>query len=237
VRGDLIGFNDAGDEWLPEKLAIQMSCMEKLPQDVGVVYTAMIRVHLDGSESEHPSSVVTAHDGDIYRRALALDLRIGPPSALIRRVVFDRVGGFDERMSGQEDLEFFIRAAKLYRMHHIEARLVKFYDDSRGVSRNCASLLKSHKRILVKHHHDIGRDPELLPPHFRVMGRILLFAGDPPASRRMTCRAMAAGRPALQDLVWLALSFAGARGVNALRTSWGHLRKLHSGSESAAKST
>ncbi|MBI3547906.1 MAG: glycosyltransferase family 2 protein [Elusimicrobia bacterium] len=216
ARGELIAFNDAGDEWIREKLALQLEAFEKHPR-AGLVYSSMIRVRLDGRRSPHPASVIRAGDADAYRRALALDLRVGTPTALVRASVLKDVGGFDERLRGQEDLELFMRVASRAPVHHLETPLALFYDDSRSVSRAYGDLLNAHRRILLKHRVAVGRDGGILAAHFRAIGKLLLIVGRSRDGRRMLCRAAALSRARPSDAGWWAASFLGAAAIGAMR--------------------
>ena len=50
-RGKFLAFQDSDDEWLPSKLAKQVSAFERGPAGLGAVYSDMQRVWGDGSTS------------------------------------------------------------------------------------------------------------------------------------------------------------------------------------------
>ncbi|MBI1755472.1 glycosyltransferase family 2 protein, partial [Candidatus Azambacteria bacterium] len=51
AKGDFIAFLDDDDEWLENKLQIQMSSFEKTPQDVGFCFSAVINAYDDKEEA------------------------------------------------------------------------------------------------------------------------------------------------------------------------------------------
>jgi glycosyltransferase involved in cell wall biosynthesis len=101
ARGDLVCFQDADDEWLPEKLAKQTALLAAHPT-TDLCITRLRNVwapHLDGE-----------------RRALADHAYANDPpgyvfqTALVRRRAFDRIGTLNEKLRRAEDIEWFGRA-------------------------------------------------------------------------------------------------------------------------------
>ncbi len=86
ATGTILAFNDADDLWAPDKLRCQMAC---LAQDEAL--EAVFGHAEQFLESDAPAAVVAGLTDD--RRIIPSQL---PTAMLIRRVAFDRVGGFDE---------------------------------------------------------------------------------------------------------------------------------------------
>jgi glycosyltransferase involved in cell wall biosynthesis len=120
ARGDFIGFLDADDLWLPEKIAEQVAAFEAHPQ-AGMVYCRTLMWHSwdpNGSRSDY------SYDLGVEPDRLYPPLRLLPQllenraqtpttcNALIRREAYELAGGFEETFPGlYEDQVFF---AKLY---------------------------------------------------------------------------------------------------------------------------
>ncbi|HAM35209.1 MAG TPA: hypothetical protein DEB40_08740 [Elusimicrobia bacterium] len=226
ARGEFIAFHDAGDEWLPNKLELQVALLKSLPAEVGMVYCAMTRVRLDGTLTPFPASVVSARDSDVYRRALSLDVIIGPPTCLLRAAVFDAVGGFDERLFAREDLDLFIRISAAFRLQRVEGSLTRFYDDSMGVSRDYERIIRAHKRILVKHKGAFKDDRGLLVPHWRVFADARFLLGNRSGAVRMRLRVLASGKSRPSDWLWLLVVLAGMPAYRSLQAVWGACRRI-----------
>jgi glycosyltransferase involved in cell wall biosynthesis len=103
ARGELIGFLDADDLWHPDKLTLQIERLRTLPR------VDLCLTHLENFWSPDV----------VPRPGLAMDDRVGISlpgyvtyTVLVRRSVFDRIGGFDTALRHGDDTEWFLRAAE-----------------------------------------------------------------------------------------------------------------------------
>jgi glycosyltransferase involved in cell wall biosynthesis len=115
AQGDVFAFIDHDDLWPAGKLDRQLRDLETGQRDI--VFGQTQRLRRDGA-----SNAFTPLGEPL------VSFQLG--SALVRRSVFDRVGGFDEGLRAGEDYDFFLRAweagarlfvsaevALLYRLH------------------------------------------------------------------------------------------------------------------------
>ena len=117
-RGDWIAFLDHDDLWHPHKLKAQTEVLERDP-GCGIVYGEFLRWN--------PLTPPQFLDETIDSRRIAPDLSgfILPQlihtnwvllsTAVIRRSVFDAVGGFDPDMPPADDWDLMLRAAEHFR--------------------------------------------------------------------------------------------------------------------------
>ncbi|MDD5303597.1 MAG: glycosyltransferase [Elusimicrobia bacterium] len=217
ARGELIAFNDTGDDWLPEKLAVQVGAMARLPEDVAMGYSSLVRIHENGLVQGLDSPAFEADEKDRYRRALAMGVSgIYPQATLIRTKAFRELGGFDQSFRCWEDLEFFIRLAKRWRLQFIPGRFTRLFDDSRGVSRNLDAMYEAHRALLDKHAADLGGDPEMLVPHWRAIGIRMIPSKRGDRARESLWKVVRSGRAKPKDWAWLMLAYGGAPLYRAL---------------------
>src|SRR5574337_107221 len=127
-RGDLLAFLDADDVWFPGKLQAQVRYFDAHP-DVGVVFGKFIRWQaLSGREFVPASSLI--HDashlncatpersGWLYARLLG-GLLVGMNTAVVRRTVYEAIGGFNEALRQGEDYDFWLKASRVAEMHSL----------------------------------------------------------------------------------------------------------------------
>lgn len=128
ARGKYIAFLDADDVWFPGKLEAQVRYFEDHPE-VGVVFGGFIRWLPEEQGEFRPSyELVTtvssdagcdpARSGWLYLRLLN-GLLVGMNTAVIRRSIYESVGGFNESMRQAEDYDFWLKASRLMEMHSL----------------------------------------------------------------------------------------------------------------------
>lgn len=127
ARGKYLAFIDQDDQWYPRKLARQVRILDRLP-DVGLVYS-------DLDEVDETGKLITQqvlrqygfrHPKRTLIDCLTEDMFILPSTVLLRKSLFDTVGGFDERLSGYEDDDLFLRCFQLSRLHFMRTALVRW---------------------------------------------------------------------------------------------------------------
>lgn len=134
AHGEFIAFIDSDDIWLPGKVRAQVDYLRDNP-DVGVVFGRLIRwfANADGSFGSPPelhvpaSGQIIVHEesGWIYPEML-LDSVIWIVSAMVRKSLWNSLGGLDESLRVGEDYDFFIRASRVCKMDELD-KLVALY--------------------------------------------------------------------------------------------------------------
>jgi glycosyltransferase involved in cell wall biosynthesis len=138
ARGDLVAFLDSDDVWRPGKLALQLACLQRVPE-AGMIWTEMSALDTDGEAVpgsslrdiftfragfeelfDHRialSEVASGHTGTLYWGDVYDGMVLGnivlPSAAIITRARLQEVGCYDETLpvSG-EDFDFFLRTAR-----------------------------------------------------------------------------------------------------------------------------
>ncbi|HWR57413.1 MAG TPA: glycosyltransferase [Thermodesulfovibrionales bacterium] len=99
ARGEMVGFLDADDLWLEDKLSLQIAFLKKSPSvEIIVGLTQRLKSGIGrGNES-------------IFEKWLDPFLTLSLGAAVFRKSVFKKVGFFDETFHYGEDVDWFIRA-------------------------------------------------------------------------------------------------------------------------------
>jgi glycosyltransferase involved in cell wall biosynthesis len=117
ARGKYVCAISTDDVWLPEKLAVQVEAIERLPRTVGVVYSDAERIDADSRPLpntfiEEIDSEGRPPEGDLYETLLKRNF-IPAGTTLVRRECFETVGPYDESLV-YEDWDMWIRIARRY---------------------------------------------------------------------------------------------------------------------------
>lgn len=177
ANGKYIAFQDSDDEWLPQKLEIQVEAFSTASSEVGVVYTDMLRIEKDGKIKYWHSPTVT-YGNLIDTKILEYQpFKIGIQSALINRECFNKVGFFDEMLPRFIDLDLFIRLLKDYHFYHIKQPLVK-YQVTEGISSNKKAAAIARKLLLDKYFKDIMKNKSFMARQYSIIGQAFQLNGD-----------------------------------------------------------
>lgn len=112
-KGQYLAFLDDDDEYFPDKISAQVKRLEGLDESWGACYTKYIRK----SEDKLISTSTEHRQGNIYFYELCRNFwHGGGTGPLVRRSVFESIGGFDETFKRNQDVEYMIRISKNYKV-------------------------------------------------------------------------------------------------------------------------
>jgi len=141
-----IALLDSDDVWHPRKLELQLEVMERRPQ-LGMLGTA----EFDWPAATFPSLPVDA-TGPLVALSwehLVLRTSLLTSSILIRRSIFDQIGGFDPAMLRCEDRDLFLRVAEVAQVALLKVSLLGYRDTPGSASKQVASCEAAMRRILT----------------------------------------------------------------------------------------
>lgn len=140
---EYIALLDSDDEWMPDKLELQMDKMLQSPERVGLIYCRMRR----GKEKENicpscdwPEDVPL--EGNLFPLLLWRNI-IGTPSVLVKKVCLESIGEFNEALRCLEDWELILRIARKWEIGFIDEVLVEVNKSPASVSSNAGAFLLS----------------------------------------------------------------------------------------------
>lgn len=108
ASGRYLAFLDSDDFWHPRKLQRQLDFMERNPA-VQICQTEEIWIR--NGVRVNPRRKHRKPSGDIFRASLELCL-VSPSAVMMRRDLFECVGGFDESLPVCEDYDLWLRISK-----------------------------------------------------------------------------------------------------------------------------
>lgn len=157
-----IAFLDDDDEWLPEKLSVQLRALETSAPDVAGVYSARLTVYREtGQVSTHRfPEPFSPWRGNV----------ITTSSLLIRRNCFDSVGRFDEQLTAGEDWDMWVRIGSRFRFVYIDQVLIRYSVHAASTSWYALKHVQSREIILQKHADVFGRHPRSFAARYKRLG-------------------------------------------------------------------
>ncbi|ASA78486.1 glycosyltransferase [Thermococcus sp. 5-4] len=187
ARGKFIALLDDDDEWLPNRLEVQVRKFENLDREFGVVYGGFY--YVSQQDGKILGKRLPRHRGDVYEHFLRENF-IGSPTLLIRRECFKRAGLFDPKLTSSQDWDMWLRIARYYKFDYVNEIVAKYYVHGRQISFNMGKYIPGRERFIRKHL-DIWRNPNVLSIHLSQMGLLLLLGGDPEKGLKYLIRSVA----------------------------------------------
>jgi GT2 family glycosyltransferase len=140
ARSPYFALLDSDDLWEPSYLAEQVSLLERSSADVVTSNAYNLGGALDG----RPMAPVTASCRTIsFLDMLAHEDAVCIHSVL-RRTVYDAIGGFDERLARSEDYDYWLRAARAgFTFLHSPAPRAHYRRRADSVSADEAAMLET----------------------------------------------------------------------------------------------
>jgi GT2 family glycosyltransferase len=119
-KGDLIAFLDSDDLWLPEKLSAQVAFFQANPEAL-VCQTQ--ETWIRNGRRIFPKNRHQKQSGLFFDRSLDLCL-VSPSAVMMKKHLFEEVGGFDEKLPACEDYDLWLRVGVRIPIFLIDEALV-----------------------------------------------------------------------------------------------------------------
>lgn len=123
-KGEYVAFLDDDDEWFPEKVEKQISCLKKRGKTWGGSYTGYKIILKNGLIEKNK---INYKEGNLTKDTFLMKSNAYGSTLLVRKEVFKKIGFFDESFKRHQDLEFILRFFRKYKLCTIPEVLVKVY--------------------------------------------------------------------------------------------------------------
>ena len=148
--GNYICFLEQDDIWLPHKTAKQVNYLEKTP-NAGMVYS---QYYIKNSRSTSNKYSISTMDlqgkcfEDLFRRILEGPTIITFSSVMIRKIVLDEVGSFDEKLHISVDYDLWLKIAFMYDIGFISEPALEYRIHDSNTSSNVLAAMQDDCYIL-----------------------------------------------------------------------------------------
>ena len=143
ARGQYVAFLDDDDTWLPWKLRRQIAVLQR-DEQIGLVY---------GQEIKRGDESITVwpdmRDGRTgwMHRSLLTSCPVNTSSTVVRKVVFDHAGLFDESLPSWEDYDMWLRIACHWRFAFVPGPAVVYRVAYSGRFLSCVATGESERAL------------------------------------------------------------------------------------------
>lgn len=161
-NGDYIGFLDQDDEWFEDKLEKVVPWLEN--KAIDVLYTDADVIDGDDRITYHlihqTHCMGWPHPKGRIEDILFKDIIVMPGLMTIRKEAFEQVGGFDERLSGYEDDDLFLRLYQHCRIFYLPEATLRWriYGDNYSFSHRMLASRTLYWQKLLENHTANGTD-------------------------------------------------------------------------------
>lgn len=122
ATGEFIAFLDSDDLWNATKLKKQYALIKQSDR-IGGVYCGLRQVEVESGKVISDDKRYYS-EGFILSQLLVKDVTSPTSSYLVRKKVFDLVGGFDETLHARQDWDMWIRLAEKYEIRAVHENLM-----------------------------------------------------------------------------------------------------------------
>jgi glycosyltransferase involved in cell wall biosynthesis len=156
--GEFIAFLDSDDLWDTTKLKKQYALISQ-SDTIGGVYCGLRQVEVESGKviSDDKRNYT---EGFILSQILVKDITAPTSAYLVRKKVFDLVGGFDETLQARQDWDMWIRLAEKYEIRAVHENLMdlRHHKGTRTAS-DPHKEINAYIKIRQKHQYLIDKQP------------------------------------------------------------------------------
>lgn len=215
ARGAWLAFQDSDDEWLPDKLALQMARLAESPAAVAACGSTLLRYVRGPGTVEVVRWPLNAR-GEVCPQRFLAGFTAFLQSLVVRTERCRALGGFNTEIKARSDFEFCLRLLQEAPMVAVDLPLVLSHETPDSISGRADYRLHDIRRILALHGERIRRQPAAEARYRYDLARTLAMTGQTGPAAAELLRALRRRPTQLRSWALLAALPLGARRLQAL---------------------
>ena len=206
---EYVAFLDDDDEWLPEKLKIQICLLDNSPPEVGGVCTGCFTIE---KASGRVLSIHNPERSDIFKGNF-----ITTSSILLRRKCFEKCHLFDESMPTSSDYDMWIRISKKFSFEIVKIPLVKYHINENSLTFNYEKMIRGREILFEKYDKFFKRYPKEYGKEYLHLGILYCYEGEVQKGMRAFSKAIRMNPFDIRNYFNVSLSLLGAERFKKLK--------------------
>ena len=217
ATGEYIGYLDDDDEWLPEKLKLQVECLDRSLLEVGAVHCGRLDVDLETGKVL--GTKVYQEKGDLFSRLLKGNF-LTLSSVLVRAKCFEKAGEFDCNIAFGLDWDMWLRISQKFQFECISQPLLKYGIHNNALSKNLGRRIDGYEAWLKKYDQFIRKDLKGYSDRYYILGLLYCMNGETRKGRKVILNAIQAYPMGLKAYAIFGASFLGSFGFKKIVYVW-----------------
>lgn len=151
AKNEWVAFMDSDDEWLPEKLSLQVMAIEETGYEVCASGCNVVEYE------KEEKWLCNGKSGYVYSDVLALNEYLMFQSLLVKKSILEKIGYLDELVPAYQELDTALAISKIANISYVNEPLFRYYIVKDSIFRKRKRSIAGRKYVYNKWKSEIKR--------------------------------------------------------------------------------